>query len=144
MHTNIYPIDLTDCRRSSYPFYVVNYYIKWVITFWTHSIKGAIYRVYIGGPRNRLQLRETSYSKRFYCFRSLWPIQSMLWCNGVVQNDPPVTGRARLDSPVTPNSKCSNHSFFNKTFVPLIIFSRQSLIDNVASYEIKDVVSISF
>ena len=29
----------TICQRSSYPFYIVTYYIKWVTTSWTHSIK---------------------------------------------------------------------------------------------------------
>ena len=28
----------TVCPRSSGPFYVVTYYIKWVTTSWTHSI----------------------------------------------------------------------------------------------------------
>ena len=28
----------TMCPRSSDPFYIVSYYIKWVITSWTHSI----------------------------------------------------------------------------------------------------------
>ena len=27
----------TVCPRSSYPFYMVSYYIKWVTTSWTHS-----------------------------------------------------------------------------------------------------------
>ena len=29
--------DYTVCPRSSGPFYVVTYYIKWVTTSWTHS-----------------------------------------------------------------------------------------------------------
>ena len=29
---------LTVCPRSSDPFYIVSYYIKWVTTSWTHSI----------------------------------------------------------------------------------------------------------
>ena len=29
---------LTICRRSSDPFYIINHYIKWVTTSWTHSI----------------------------------------------------------------------------------------------------------
>ena len=32
---------ITVCPRSSFPFYRVSYYIKWVTTFWTHS------RIYI-------------------------------------------------------------------------------------------------
>ena len=28
----------TVCPRSSYPFYVVSYYIKWVTTSWTDSM----------------------------------------------------------------------------------------------------------
>ena len=28
----------TMCPRSSNPFYIVSYYIKWVTTSWTHSI----------------------------------------------------------------------------------------------------------
>ena len=28
---------ITVCPRSSDPFYVVTYYIKWVTTSWTHS-----------------------------------------------------------------------------------------------------------
>ena len=28
----------TICHRRSCPFYIVSYYIKWVITFWTDSI----------------------------------------------------------------------------------------------------------
>ena len=27
----------TICQRSSDPFYLVSYYIKWVTTSWTHS-----------------------------------------------------------------------------------------------------------
>ena len=30
----------TVCPVSSDPFYVVTYYIKWVTTYWTHSIPG--------------------------------------------------------------------------------------------------------
>ena len=29
----------TICQRSSDPFYVVTYYIKWVTTAWTHCIQ---------------------------------------------------------------------------------------------------------
>ena len=32
----------TVCPRSSDPFYIVSYYIKWVTTSWTHSIKKGI------------------------------------------------------------------------------------------------------
>ena len=28
----------TVCPRSSYPIYIVSYYIKWVTTFWTHRM----------------------------------------------------------------------------------------------------------
>ena len=28
---------ITVCPRSSDPFYIVTYYIKWVTTSWTHS-----------------------------------------------------------------------------------------------------------
>ena len=31
----------TICPRSSYPFYIVSYYIKWVTTSWTHSTGSA-------------------------------------------------------------------------------------------------------
>ena len=34
-------IDHTICPRSNDPFYIVIYYIKWVTTSWTHSIKYA-------------------------------------------------------------------------------------------------------
>ena len=30
--------DNTVCPRSSDPFYIVSYYIKWVTTSWTYSI----------------------------------------------------------------------------------------------------------
>ena len=30
--------NLTICPRSSDPFYIASYYIKWVTTSWTHSI----------------------------------------------------------------------------------------------------------
>ena len=33
-----FPKTYTVCPRSSYPFYVVTYYIKWVTTSWTHSV----------------------------------------------------------------------------------------------------------
>ena len=33
------PAYFTVCPRSSDPFYVVSYYIKWVTTSWTHSMK---------------------------------------------------------------------------------------------------------
>ena len=36
-HINIY-VPCTVCPRSSDPFYVVTYYIKWVTTSWTYSI----------------------------------------------------------------------------------------------------------
>ena len=29
---------ITVCPRSSDPFYIVTYYIKWVTTSWTHSL----------------------------------------------------------------------------------------------------------
>ena len=29
---------ITICPRSSDPFYIVSYYIKWVTTSWTHSM----------------------------------------------------------------------------------------------------------
>ena len=32
------PGNLPVCPRSSYPFYIVSYYIKWVTTYWTYSI----------------------------------------------------------------------------------------------------------
>ena len=35
-----------------------------------HIFKGAVHRFYIGGPRNRLQLRKTVYFKRFTFFPS--------------------------------------------------------------------------
>ena len=28
----------TVCPRSSYPFYIVSHYIKWVTTSWTHNM----------------------------------------------------------------------------------------------------------
>ena len=33
----------TVCPRSSDPFYVVSYYIKWVTTSWAHSIREPYY-----------------------------------------------------------------------------------------------------
>ena len=30
------------CPRSSYPFYIISYYIKWVDTSWTYSIYSII------------------------------------------------------------------------------------------------------
>ena len=42
-------------------------------------IKGTIHRFNIG---NRLQLRYTVYFTRFSLFRSMWPLRSILWCNG--------------------------------------------------------------
>ena len=35
----LHELDCTVCPRSSDPFYVVTYYIKWVTTSWTYSIK---------------------------------------------------------------------------------------------------------
>jgi len=32
------PIFTTVCPRSSYPFYIVIYYSKWVTTSWTHTM----------------------------------------------------------------------------------------------------------
>ena len=32
-------VTFTVCQRSSDPFYVVTYYIKWVTTSWTYSIE---------------------------------------------------------------------------------------------------------
>ena len=29
---------LTICTRSSYPFYIVTYFMKWVTTLWTYSM----------------------------------------------------------------------------------------------------------
>ena len=37
---------VTVCPRSSYTFYIVSYYIKWVTTSWTYSIYN-IYYIYI-------------------------------------------------------------------------------------------------
>ena len=36
---------LTVCPRSSDPFYIVSYYIKWVTTSWTYSINKDTYTV---------------------------------------------------------------------------------------------------
>ena len=36
----------TICPRSSYPFYVERYYIKWVTTSWTHSMKIKVYQLF--------------------------------------------------------------------------------------------------
>ena len=33
----VYFCSNTVCPGSSYPFYIVTYYIKWVTTSWTHS-----------------------------------------------------------------------------------------------------------
>ena len=58
---------------------------------------------HMGGPRNRLHLRNMAlhfFSLLF--FGSLWPLRSILCCNGAVQNDPEVTVTARLDRDVTP------------------------------------------
>ena len=30
-------MDITMCPKSSNPFYIVSYYIKWVTTAWSHS-----------------------------------------------------------------------------------------------------------
>ena len=35
--TMVLILDGTICPRSSDPFYIVNYYINWVTTSWTHS-----------------------------------------------------------------------------------------------------------
>ena len=35
---NLNCIQYTLCPRSSYPFYIVSYYVKWVTTSWTYSM----------------------------------------------------------------------------------------------------------
>ena len=42
----------TVCQRSSDPFYLVTYYIKWVTTSWTHSI---IYNMDIRNQKHSLR-----------------------------------------------------------------------------------------
>ena len=61
-HINIY-VPCTVCPRSSDPFYVVTYYIKWVTTSWTYSI---------------WTVEEMSRAMLWQKFQTLfWPI----WCN---------------------------------------------------------------
>ena len=36
----------TICPRSSDPFYIVSYYIKWVITSWTHSRGSPVLKIW--------------------------------------------------------------------------------------------------
>ena len=33
-------MDTTMCPRSSDPFYIVTYYMKWITTSWTYSMDG--------------------------------------------------------------------------------------------------------
>ena len=35
--------DITVCPGSSYPFYIVSYYIKWVTTSWAHSTNNKLW-----------------------------------------------------------------------------------------------------
>ena len=35
-------LHLTVCQRSTYPFYIFSYYIKWVTTSWAYSITNAV------------------------------------------------------------------------------------------------------
>ena len=51
-----------------------------------NAIKGTVHRFYKGGPRNPLQFGITVCFKCFKFFRSLWPLLSISWCNGAVQN----------------------------------------------------------
>ena len=37
----------TVCPRSSDPFYIVTYYIKWVTTSWTYSIYKCLHSVFV-------------------------------------------------------------------------------------------------
>ena len=57
--------------------------------------KGPAHQFYMVGPRNRLQFRNTVYIKLFFVFISLWPLRSILWCKGAVQNGLTVTVRAQ-------------------------------------------------
>ena len=61
------------------------------------TLKGTVYILFMEGPRNRLQLRNTVYFKRVLFFRSLWALRSILWCHGPVQNGPPATVTVRLE-----------------------------------------------
>ena len=45
------------------------------------------HQFHIGGPRYRILLRNKVYSKLFWFFRSLWPLQLILWCDGSVQDN---------------------------------------------------------
>ena len=38
VYTSEYIVCITICQGRSGPFYIVTYYLKWVTTYWTHSI----------------------------------------------------------------------------------------------------------
>ena len=55
----------TICPRSSDPFYIVSYYIKWVTTSWTYSMSH--YKTFIEvvfGTRIRAEAREENMPHR--------------------------------------------------------------------------------
>ena len=62
-------------------------------------INVTVHRFYLGGTRNRLQLREMVCFKCFSFSQSLWPLRSIYES---VLDGPPVTVTDRLNRSVTP------------------------------------------
>ena len=72
-------------------------------------IKGSVHRIYMAGPRNRIQFRNMFALNFFLFLLSLWLLRSILWIHGLVQL------RCRgylwtiLDRSVTPLNRPSGH-----------------------------------
>ena len=51
------------CSRSSDPFYVLTYYIQWVTTSWTHSIRVLIQMAYGDINKDKLSIKQRQKDK---------------------------------------------------------------------------------
>ena len=61
---NEYTFFKVQYARSTYPFYIVTYYMKWVTTFWTHSSKNN---------------RQSNFLGTFFCMVKYSKISEFTW-----------------------------------------------------------------